>query len=113
MSSGSSERCTWCGKTIHAEEGFRAYEPAGSRKAAFCRLEHLIPWSIQGPQWEAGDLDEPERTEGGPLRCSWCDKELGEVHVLLVRHREGFRIPDDFCTLDHLIDWAKNGGRWA
>ena len=43
-----NETCTWCGAEVEADDGFRAYEPAGERRAAFCRLEHLIPWSIQG-----------------------------------------------------------------
>jgi hypothetical protein len=37
---------------------------------------------------------------------------LGDVHVLLVRHRGENRIPDDFCSVDHLLEWAKAGGRW-
>ena len=47
----SGETCTWCGAEVEADDGFRAYEPAGERRAVFCRLEHLIPWSIQGAHW--------------------------------------------------------------
>lgn len=108
----STERCTWCGNSVSSEDGFRAYEPAGSRAAVFCRLEHLVPWSIQGPKWGAGDPPEPEPADIGAERCALCDAELGEVHILLVRHREGFRIPDRFCSLDHMVEWAKRGGRW-
>ncbi len=105
-----NRECSWCGKSVDAEEGFRAYEPAGARAAVFCRLEHLVPWSIQGPAWGAG---EPEEVAGGESdRCAWCDAELGDVHILLVRHREGFHIPDRFCSVDHMVDWAKKGGRW-
>jgi hypothetical protein len=33
--------------------------------------------------------------------------------VLLVRHRGEARIPDGFCSADHLMEWAKRGGRWG
>ena len=39
-------------------------------------------------------------------------EELGDVHVLLVRHRGEYRVPDGFCGVDHLLEWAKAGGRW-
>jgi hypothetical protein len=106
------ERCSWCGIDVEADDGFRAYEPAGERRAVFCRLEHLVPWSIQGAHWEAGALDEPPETDSGQLRCSHCEAELGEVHILLVRHRGEHRIPDAFCSVDHMAAWAKAGGRW-
>jgi hypothetical protein len=106
------ENCTWCGASVEEDDGFRLYEPAGSRRAVFCRLEHIIPWAIQGPHWEAGELDEPPADESGPRTCARCGRELGEVHVLLVRHRGENRIPDDFCSVDHLLDWSKAGGRW-
>jgi hypothetical protein len=104
-----AERCTWCGGEVEPDDGFRAYEPAGDRKAVFCRLEHLVPWRIQGAIWEAGrapQLDDP------PSRCAQCDAELGVVSVLLVRHRGEHRIADGFCSVEHLADWAKAGGRW-
>jgi hypothetical protein len=46
-------------------------------------------------------------------RCSFCETPLGEAHVLLVRHRGQARIPDGFCSADHLMEWAKRGGRWG
>ena len=66
--------CSWCGATIEADDGFRAYEPAGERRAAFCRLEHVVPWSIQGAHWEPGALDEPSEVDD-VRRCSHCDAE--------------------------------------
>lgn len=105
------ERCTWCGAGVERDDGFRAYEPAGGRRATFCRLEHVVPWVIQDARWEPGTPDEPAGTDVGE-RCSHCDAELGEVHVLLVRHRGEHRIPDSFCDVDHLAAWAKAGGRW-
>ena len=107
-----SERCSWCGTGLDRDDGFRLYEPAGDRRAAFCRLEHVVPWAIQGPHWEAGGVEEPSRIDEGPLRCAHCDAELDEVHILLVRHRGEHRIPDGFCSVDHLATWAKAGGRW-
>jgi hypothetical protein len=103
--------CSWCGREVESGDGFRAYEPAGERRAAFCRLEHLIPWSIQGAHWQAGALDEPPELDSGN-RCAHCDAELGEVHVLLVRHRGEHRVPDAFCSVEHMAAWAKAGGRW-
>lgn len=120
----TTETCTWCGAEVEQDDGYRAYEPAGERRAVFCRLEHVIPWSIQDAHWE------PARPEDGfaikrvapglrlrstlesPLRCSQCDAELGEVHVLLVRHRGEHRLADAFCSVDHMEAWAKAGGRW-
>jgi hypothetical protein len=104
--------CTWCGASVEDDDGFRLYEPAGDRRATFCRLEHVVPWAIQGPHWEAGELDEPPAAEDVPRTCAHCGRELGDVHVLLVRHRGEHRIPDDFCSVDHLLEWAKAGGRW-
>lgn len=70
-----------------------------------------MPWVITGAHWEAGSLDEPPGIDGAE-RCSHCDAELGDVHVLLVRHRGEHRIGDAFCDVEHLGAWAKAGGRW-
>ena len=107
------ELCTWCGAEVEHDDGFRLYEPAGERRAAFCRLEHVIPWAIQGPHWEAGAVLEPPTIDQEPRRCAQCGRELGEVHILLVRHRGEHRVPDDFCSVAHLLEWAKAGGRWG
>jgi hypothetical protein len=106
------ERCTWCGRDVEAEDGFRAGEVPGARKATFCRLEHVIPWFIQGPHWEPGDLEEPSGLTEGLDSCSHCGERLSDVRLLLVRHRGEHRIPDAFCSTDHLAEWAKAGGRW-
>ena len=50
-----------------------------------------------------------------PMRascCAHCEAPIGEVHVLLVRHRGEHRIADSFCDVEHLAAWAKAGGRW-
>ena len=104
-----AETCTWCGEEVGPGDGFRAYEPAGDRLAVFCRLEHVIPWSIQGAHWEVG---ETSALEDGPTTCSHCGAELDDAHVLLVRHRGEHRIADAFCGVEHMTAWAKAGGRW-
>ncbi len=108
----NAERCSWCGADVEADDGFRAYEPAGERRAAFCRLEHVVPWALQDAHWEAGSAAEPDGVGDAPGTCSHCGEQLGDVHVLLVRHRGEHRIPDGFCSVDHMLEWAKAGGRW-
>ncbi len=107
-----AETCSWCGAPVPLDDGFRLFEPAGERRAAFCRLEHVVPWGIQGAHWEPGELNEPGGMGQGRMSCSYCGEDLGEVHVLLVRHRGEHRVPDGFCSVDHLLEWAKAGGRW-
>jgi hypothetical protein len=107
-----ADRCTWCGAGVEVDDGFRAYEPAGDRRATFCRLEHLVPWRIQGAIWEPGETPDPAKLGDERRRCSLCDAELGDVRVLLVRHRGEHRIADAFCSVEHMADWAKAGGRW-
>ena len=51
--------CSWCGVEVRDDEGFRAAEPAGERRAVFCRLEHIVPWAIQGAHWEPGTVLRP------------------------------------------------------
>ena len=100
-------------RDVGRDEGFRAAEPEGERKAAFCRLEHVVPWVIQGAHWEPGT--HPARpasptTASGAARTAAAP--LGDRRVLLVRHRGEHRIADAFCGVDHLLEWAKAGGRW-
>ena len=104
-----TESCTWCGAAVEREDGYRAGELPGARRAVFCRLEHVVPWTIQGPHWEPGELEEPA---AAPDACSECGEPLADVRILLVHHRGEHRIPDAFCSVDHLAAWAKAGGRW-
>lgn len=110
---GGAEPCTWCGAPVEREDGYRLAEPAGERRAAFCRLEHVVPWAIQGPHWEPGSIDEPRGLERSLDRCARCEAPLPDAHVVLVRHRGEHRVPDAFCSVDHLRDWAKAGGRFG
>jgi hypothetical protein len=106
-----SARCTWCGNPVEATDGFRLAEHAGDRGAVFCRLEHVVPWAMQGAHWEAGEPLEPAGTDTSTT-CSHCGAALGDAHVVLIRHRGEHRVADGFCSVDHLAEWAKAGGRW-
>ena len=107
------ETCSWCGEPVGLEDGFRLAETPGERRAAFCRLEHLIPWFMQGPHWEAGQIEEPSGLVDSLSACAHCGEPLADVRLVLVRHRGEHRIPDAFCSGDHLAAWAKAGGRYA
>ena len=107
----STDDCSWCGRAIEREDGWRLQEVPGERKAAFCRLEHVVPWAIQGAHWEAGEPLEPAGTDT-TTTCSHCGAGLGDAHVVLIRRRGEYRVPDGFCSVDHLLEWAKAGGRW-
>jgi hypothetical protein len=106
------ERCTWCGREVDDDAGFRVAEPEGERRAVFCRLEHVVPWVIQGAHWEPGCIVADGDPDDGVGRCAQCGGTLGDRRVLVVRHRGEHRIADAFCRLDHLLAWAKAGGRW-
>lgn len=107
------ETCIWCGDPVDGEDGYRLAEMPGERRGVFCRLEHLIPWFIQGPHWEAGEIAEPAGLADSLDACAQCGGPLTDVWLLLVRHRGEHRIPDAFCSGDHLAEWAKAGGRYA
>jgi len=107
------ETCSWCGAPVEREDGFRLGETPGDRRAVFCRLEHVVPWHLQGPHWEAGQVEEPPGLADSIDACAQCGEALADVRLLLVRHRGEHRIPDAFCSGDHLAAWAKAGGRYA
>ena len=104
---GDDDRCSWCGEGVPADDGYRLAEEPGARHAVFCRLEHVVPWVLQGAHWEAGSGASAEVE-----RCGWCEGQLNEVRLVLVRHRGPHRISDGFCSVDHLRAWAAAGGRW-
>jgi hypothetical protein len=109
----SSEPCTWCGTPVERDDGYRLAEPAGERRAAFCRLEHVVPWGLQGPHWKPGRIEEPAAIDDSLERCASCGAALPETRLVLVRRRGEHRVPDAFCSVDHLISWAKAGGRFG
>src|SRR4051794_29727560 len=104
------ERCTWCGERVERDDGFRLLEEAGGRRAVFCRRGRVAPWSVQGPDWEAGEPQGAAALARGLDECAQCGAALGDVRVVLVRPRGGHRIPDAFCAVGHGVDWAKAGG---
>ncbi len=105
------DTCTWCGAAVEPWDGFRASEPAGGRRAVFCRLEHVIPWAIRGAHWEPLPAA-PATVEDGLTECAWCAEPLREDRVAVVRSRGAHRIPDGFCGVSPLLAWAKAGGRY-
>jgi hypothetical protein len=107
-----AERCTWCGAAVDLDDGYRVGEEPGERRACFCRLEHCVPWALQGAHWEAGAVPEPEGFGDELSACAHCGKGLDDVRVLLVRHRGEHRIPDAFCSPEHMAAWARAGGRY-
>jgi hypothetical protein len=112
MDRQSTDTCSWCGNAIEREDGWRVQEVPGARHAAFCRLEHVVPWKIQGAHWEPGEIEEPAGLADDLEACGYCHAALQDVYVVLVRRRGGHRIPDAFCSADHMAEWAKAGGRW-
>ena len=120
-----ADTCTWCGNAVERGDGYRAAESPGERRATFCRLEHVVPWFIQGPHWEPGVPEEPSglthngrpseaaRLSPSIEQCAHCGEPLSDVQVLLIRHRGEHRVPDAFCSAEHLAEWAKSGGRWG
>jgi len=95
--------------SVPADDGFRALEYPSGRAAAFCRLEHVVPWAMREPHWQVGEAAE---LANAPERCSHCSGELGDRYLVLLRHRGEHRIADGFCSIDHLREWAGAGGRW-
>ncbi len=110
----TSERCIWCQVTVGRDEGHRAREEPGARSAVFCRLEHVVPWAMQGARWEEGNPDAaPPGEQSLKKTCARCGQALADEHVTLMRHRGEHRIPDAFCSVDHLAEWANAGGRYG
>lgn len=109
----TSARCSWCGIEVVEGDGYRVSEQPGARRAFFCRLEHVVPWAMQGPHWQPGELEEPAPRAGAAEECARCGDALTDVRVTLVRHRGEHRIPDAFCSVDHLSEWARAGGRYG
>jgi hypothetical protein len=107
-----SDACSWCGAGVAAGEGFRVHEPAGSRRAVFCRLEHVVPWVIRGAAWEPAAAPPALPAAGEADACTWCGAALEGGRVVVVRERGEHRIADGFCSTAHLLEWAKAGGRW-
>ncbi len=60
----------------------------GEEEAAFCRLEHIVPWAMRGGAgWGAGEVE-------------------------LVRQRGAHRIVERFESAEQMRIWAQKGGPW-
>lgn len=105
------DRCDWCGVGLDPDEGYRLLRPRRNMGAAFCRLEHIVPWLIKKNDWHI--WDDVEIPEGAPERCSLTGVELDEDALYLVRIRGEHRIVDGFADTDALRSWATAGGRYA
>jgi len=78
--------CSWCGAGIAEDDHWHAREPGdGGEEAVFCRLEHVVPWAMKGPGWSAN---------------------------VLVHHRAGHEIAEEFESVDEMRAWAAAGGPW-
>ena len=108
-----AEQCTWCATTVEADEGFRIADPQNERSAVFCRLEHVVPWGIRGAIWVDGLPPAPDDSAETIGSCARCGIQLSGDRVVIVRHRGRHRIADGFCSLEHLLAWAKAGGRYG
>lgn len=113
MGAVAPEHCSWCGEPVEPDDGFRACEPDAERRAVFCRLEHVVPWVIQGAHWSPGTALAADDDRDALGSCVRCGRPLDDARVLLIRHRGEHRIADAFCGTAHLLEWAKAGGRWA
>jgi len=101
--------CSWCGREVDPADSWVLADPAQRRVAVFCRLEHVVPWSIRGPRWTGGTPQAP----GRPSACARCGAPLGPDALLLVRRRAGHELAEGFCGLEHVVAWAKAGGPWG
>lgn len=72
----------------------------------------MVPWSIRGARREPGEIPDPRDVAEDLNACARCGAALGDVH-LVVRNRGRHRIPDSFCSVVHMADCAKAGGRWS
>jgi hypothetical protein len=109
-----SDACSWCGGPV--ADGYRLIR--GDERAAFCRLEHVVPWMICGPRWEPAPAGDAAREAGEVARdagdrCAQCGTELGDDRIVMVRERGEHRIADALCSSEHVLAWAQSGGRYA
>lgn len=103
-------KCDWCGVYLDDESAIRLLWPDRSLGAAFCRLEHVVPWIMTKNDWHIWEgVETPE--EAAPS-CAQSGIDLEEGAIYLVRERDGIRIADGFAGPEELLAWAKAGGRY-
>jgi hypothetical protein len=107
----SGDVCSWCGVDVGPNDGFRRPSRWASAALSSAGSSTSSRGSIQGAHWDAGTILQPGDPDDGLGRCAHCGGALDDRRVLLVRHRGEHRIADAFCGVDHLLAWAKAGGR--
>jgi len=111
VSRKQADRCDWCGVRLTEEDGYRLLRPARDMGAAFCRLEHVVPWLIKKNDWHIWNgMEVPENAEP---HGAWPVDEPGDGEFYLVRHRGTHRIADGFPDRESLLKWAAAGGRYG
>jgi hypothetical protein len=103
--------CDWCGVRLDEDEGPRLLQPQRNLGAAFCRLEHVVPWLMQKNDWHI--LPKVEVPEGAAPVCAQTGADLEEDAYYLVSRRDGTEVADGFINLEAVLAWAKAGGRYA
>ena len=98
MEPDSNDGCSWCRRALDPGDCWLLALPAEDVGAAFCRLEHIVPWAMRGPGWTTAA---PQLPEGA------------DAPVVLVRRRGGHSMAEGFESVDAAAAWAKAGGPWA
>ncbi len=112
MARKEGDKCDWCGVGLDEDDGFRLLWPKRNMGAAFCRLEHVVPWMMQKNDWHI--WNQVEVPADASPNCSQTGEDLDEdTAVYLVKHRGEARIPDGFVDLEAALAWAKAGGRYS
>jgi hypothetical protein len=104
-------KCDWCGVYLDDESAIKLLWPSRSLGAAFCRLEHVVPWIMTKNDWHI--WDRVEVPEGAADSCAQSGVDLDEGAIYLSREREGIQIADGFAGPEELLAWAKAGGRYG
>ena len=104
-------KCDWCGVGLEDEDGVRLLKPARNMGAAFCRLEHVVPWLMKKNDWHI--LGPTEIPDSATPTCSVTGEDLDESSIYLVRWPSGVEVADGFQDSDALLEWARSGGRYA
>lgn len=79
--------------------------------AAFCRLEHVVPWLMEKNDWHI--LRQAEVPPSADPFCVVTGNELDEAALYLVRRHGDIEVVDGFSGPEEVLTWAKAGGRYA
>jgi len=103
-----SEQCAWCGEPIDPGDSYLLQSGQGA--AAFCRLEHVVPFVMRDRRLIPAGAPRP-RPRAAP--CTHCGAPTSADPVALAHNRSGEILSHDFCSLDHARAWALKGGDFA